>query len=99
MEKDQHQTRVVFRKWDGDIIALFPDEAYNTDPRLCTSYLHVGQHGSADPKHIVASSKLATPEEYADLKKELESIGYNLLVLKRCPANSHNIRMYAGTHQ
>lgn len=82
-------TRVVFRKWyrkeDGNsVIALFPDQQ---DPRTGTveSYEHVGQHGGADYIGVVSRTRLATPEEYADLKRELESVPYHyqLRVVKR----------------
>lgn len=85
MEKDAEITKVVFRKWaDGGIIALFPEETW---VGCCMSYEHVGQHGGADYVGIVQQTKLATATEYADLKEELESLGYNLQVYKRCRVN------------
>ncbi len=75
---------VIFRKWKtGGVIALFPATAYNTDPTLCMSYEHVGQHGAADDRGIIAMTIPASPEEYGDLKAELESIGYNLKIYQR----------------
>lgn len=50
---------------------------------MTLSYMHIGQHGDADYQGVVSSTKLAKPEEYADLKKELESIGYDLLVRQK----------------
>jgi len=50
---------------------------------LCQSYESIGQHGAADYMHCLSATKPATPKEYASLKKELESIGYNLKVMKR----------------
>lgn len=89
-QKDIEQTVVIFRKWkksfdeDMDIVALFPYEKYSdSNPSLCMSYAHIGQHGGADYWQCVKNSKLATPEEYADLKQELEEIGYNLKVAKK----------------
>ena len=40
--------------------------------------MHMGQHGGAskDLKHL----RNATPSEYQELKNELESIGYNLVI-------------------
>jgi len=38
-------------------------------------YVHCGQHGEFDVE-ILRRSRRATPAEYADLRKELESIGY-----------------------
>ncbi len=78
-------TPVIFRKWPksegGDIIALFPAEPGTDDPYTCSSYEHVGQHGSADPVGLIGRTTAATPAEYADLKKELRSVGYNDLVV------------------
>ncbi len=70
---------VCFRVLDDDIIALFPDEAW--DNRGCiTSYMHVGQHGGASPDLIALP--VATQEEYADLERELtDVIGYELNIL------------------
>ncbi len=75
---------VIFHKWKtGCVIALFPATAYNTDPTLCLSYEHIGQHGAADGRGIIAKTTPASPEEYRDLKAELESMGYNLKVYQR----------------
>ena len=73
--------KVIFRKFkNGEIIALFPEIAGNMDPSTMMSYQHVGQHGAAD---CIGSTKLATPDEYSDLAKELETIGYVLKVCKK----------------
>lgn len=74
-------TKVIFRKLKcGDVIALFPQEPATRDGWECMSYMHVGQHGSADPS-IVNDTKPAMPYEYADLYNELKNIGYNDLKL------------------
>jgi len=78
-------TVVVFRRWRAfgqTVIALFPEDV---DKGFCSSYEHVGQHGAADYSGVVRKTTLATPEEYADLKRELESEPYNyvLRVVKR----------------
>lgn len=83
-QPDTNETLVIFRKWvGGEIIALFPenDEGFGE----CTSYEHIGQHAGAHYAGVVASTKPATPEEYADLKRELESYpyGYKLKVRRR----------------
>jgi len=47
------------------------------------SYMHVGQHGEAQIGWF-NSCKLASPEQYKDLKWELENlIGYNLKIRSR----------------
>lgn len=80
--KDQEQTEVIFRKYrDGEIIALFP---YLPEFRYtsCMSYMHIGQHGTAHLE-LINNTKPASPDEYQDLYKELEGLGYNLRVLKK----------------
>lgn len=83
MEKDTTKTKVIFRKWkeDGDIIALFPELNHANGAANrgnIMSYMHVGQHGEASESLLRERSRLvtATEEEAADLKAELESIGY-----------------------
>lgn len=81
-------TRVIFRKWpgpDGEVIALFPDEPYRIaydDRDLVNSFLRVGQHGGANMAIVMQRTAPATPQEYAELKEELESAPhyYTLLI-------------------
>lgn len=76
-------TVVIFRKYkkSKDILALFP---YEIDtPLTCTCYEHVGQHGGANYHHCISITTPAKPDEYAALKAELESIGYNLKIQTR----------------
>jgi hypothetical protein len=43
--------RVILRRWRSaphDLIAVFPDEPGTNSPHTCSSYMHVGQHGSCD---------------------------------------------------
>ena len=80
---DSEKTKVIFRKFsNGEVLALFPEIVAVRIGYLCQSYIHVGQHGAADPS-IVYRTKLAKPDEYKDLYKELTDIGYNLKVIKR----------------
>ncbi len=80
-----NKTKVIFRFWkiSNEVIAIFPEEPGNTNPMTCSSYEHIGQHGACNPYGIIQESRLATPEEYKDLKEELESIGYDLTIIKR----------------
>lgn len=79
MKKDAEKTIVVFRKFkEGDVIALFP-EIPGSSKYDCLSYMTIGQHSSASLE-IVRETTLAKPEEYKNLKNELEEIGYNLVV-------------------
>lgn len=78
------ETRVIFRKYKTsphEIIAFFPDHLASYGRISC--YQHIGQHGEGDSL-FSAYTKPATPEEYADLKRELIRIGYdNLKIMKR----------------
>lgn len=89
--KEKPITPVIFRIWKktkeeegGDVIALFPtikeDENYH-----CLSYMHIGQHGSADYYGIIQATRPCRNGEEVSLKKELESRGYNLKVYQRKP--------------
>jgi hypothetical protein len=78
---DIEPTTVIFRKWrahpergygDG-IIALFPCIATDSSALRCLSYEHVGQHGPADPGHVMDCTRAATADEYAAVKRELEA--------------------------
>ena len=80
------KTVVVFRVWrkGGDVLALFPLE--DGGRGLCMSYQHVGQHGAADYGLCIGRTRPATPAEYSDLAAELREIGYELRIVRRCPA-------------
>ena len=83
---DTEKTMVVFRLYKDkkiatDCIALFPEDDYGQG--FCGSYQHIGQHGCADYHHVIGMTRPATDTERADLKAELEAIGYNLRIVKR----------------
>ena len=83
MEEVEEVTEVIFRKEkDNSITAVFPKLSYRQGYKV-TYYTHIGQHGECDYSYFTKQTKPATPEEYKDLKEELESIGYNLKVIKR----------------
>lgn len=83
MEKDKEPTEMLFRKYrNGDIIALMP-YVIEGPSRFCQSYMHVGKHGPARYEHIMQCTRPAKEQEYAELKLELESIGYNVLPIAR----------------
>lgn len=79
-KQDEEVTPVIFRMYGkrrgGNVIALFPTIPGTNDAYTCADYVHVGQHGSADPQCVINETRAATPAEYADLKKELESAPY-----------------------
>lgn len=90
---DKYRAKVIFRKFsDGDIIAIFPEEVGTNNPGTCMSYMHIGQHGSCDLIGMTLTNRLARPEEYKDLKAELESEGYDLNILVRIPKDALKIR-------
>ena len=78
-------TRVVFRRYfDEQIIALFPDVPWSERLGEVASYMHIGQHGAADYRHVVATTKPATKKESAGLLNELRQVGYNnIRVIRR----------------
>lgn len=85
MEKDNYKTDVIFRiiNIDGlsEVTALFPHEAEHDGTVVC--YAHLGQHGNANYVYCVSKGRLATEEEYAPLKEELEGLGYDLNIMKK----------------
>jgi hypothetical protein len=87
MTKDKHKTDVVFRvdttkEWKGTIFALLPHEVSDSKGNV-TSYQHIGQHSGADYPYSIRTSRPATQKEYKALKREMESLGYNLNIIKR----------------
>lgn len=95
MKKDIEKTIVIFRKWRGknaDVIALMPFVVAPYDANTVMCYEHTDQHGAGNDQQIVSQSRLATPDEYASLLKELEDLGYNVETRKRIPANAYHSR-------
>jgi hypothetical protein len=83
MKKDTYTTDVIFRKFkDNQIIAIFPHDVSDRQGNV-NSYMHVGQHSSADYVGVLTQTKPATDTECKLLKTELEGLGYNLNVIKR----------------
>lgn len=84
--KREKPTPVLFRRdkpgtHSDEVTAVFP--TLPGSPRMMTCYAHIGQHGSCSPEWLRNDTVPATPEEYAPLKRELESIGYMLRVVHR----------------
>lgn len=87
MQKDTHTTDVIFRvdttkDFKGVVFAIFPHEVCDNKGNV-TTYQHVGQHSSGCYQTMVKKSRLATESESKDLLAELESIGYNVKVVKK----------------
>lgn len=87
MDKDKHETAVLFRKYPniegGAILALFPELPGDMQLDTCCSYQRIGQHGAAHLRGCIDGTRVAKPAEYEPIKRELESIGYRLIVYKR----------------
>lgn len=92
MEKDIEKTDIIFRvntnkKDKGTVsencvFAVFPHEVCDKSGNV-TTYQHVGQHSGGDYQHCLTNSRPATEEECKSLKTEMESIGYNINVVKK----------------
>jgi len=82
------KTIVVFRRWkdSGGIIALFPAIEHRWP--LCSSYVHIRQHGGADYTTAIALTKpcLRWANDVAELHRELTGLGYHLVVRQRYTA-------------
>jgi hypothetical protein len=75
---------VIFRvDREGEVFALFPGLAGTRELHTCTSYQHVGQHGSADLAFCMRSSRKATEDEYMPLMRELQRVGYAMNVVAK----------------
>lgn len=86
-------TRVIFRVFKGEVLALFPAIATTFGkPWRCESYSHIGQHSAAVYRVIIADSRPAKPAEYRDLAAELRRIGYKLKIAKRATAADETAR-------
>lgn len=71
----------------GQVLAIMPAHAATVGrPNHCTCYVHVGQHGACDLDAALHYYDEASPDEYADLKAELEGLGYNVRVVSKVVA-------------
>lgn len=77
------KTKVMFRIFHGEVIALFPDLPAAVGESDCASYGHIGQHSAADYRLVMRKSRPATHDEYRELYAELRRIGYKLQIVKR----------------
>ena len=92
-KQDTEFTPVLFRvarapkRDSADVTAVFPCEPADMTGTAMSCYAHIGQHGSCGYGWY-ATTRPATPAEYADLLAELESApyGYRLKVYQRMTA-------------
>lgn len=83
---ENNKTRVVLRRFCGEVVALFPD--IDAGRGLCMSYMRIGQHGGASRTLTRASRPVNVSEpDAAAIVKELTTIGYNLQIIKRMTQN------------
>jgi hypothetical protein len=76
---EREKVRVSFREdRDGELTAVFLDQVHDGKNMVC--YSHIGQHSSCDVGWV-RSTKMA--RNYADLKRELEGQGYDVIVSKK----------------
>jgi len=99
----EQTTDVVFRIWRSDDelqdqhpspFALFPGLPGTNDPNTCACFTHCGQHASANYSRCIRDSRPAKTEEYAALRKELESVPYRyqLRIIKRATVRHYSQR-------
>ncbi len=100
MPKDKEKTIVILRRFKNErhgVLALFPCILATNDGFLCSSYVHVGQHGSADYQHCLATTTPIarnSPDALA-LIRELRRVGYNLDIRTRAPSDAYDQRKKA----
>lgn len=88
-------TDVIFRKFeDGKIAALFTKELGSMNPQECLCVSSDGS-GAIDVLKASLNSVVAKPEEYKELKAELEAAGYRLKVRKRVSKKDFEFRCEA----
>lgn len=90
MKKDRYITKVMFvMEKDGDgVMAFFPELHYHHEGhplynQMFECYAHVGQHSGCHIEYF-NECEAAKTEQYADLKAELEGLGYRLQVVEWC---------------
>ena len=98
MKKDEFKTDVMFRKVKsgddkGTIEAFFPYDIADRKGNI-TCYADLGQHSGACWEYVINNTIPAKENEYQYLKSGLESIGYNLRIIKR-----RNYRKYLTEFQ
>jgi hypothetical protein len=69
----------------GNVTAVFPYLQHSKESDYIEAYTREGQHHACSREWVLSNSRPSTEIEYADLKAELENIGYNLRVIKRFP--------------
>lgn len=79
-DKDDRPMEVVFKKEDDDVLALFPKTRFGNSKTIPGYVLHSTLELKDYSREHINSLENATATEYSALKKELESMGYNLVI-------------------
>ena len=80
-DKDDRPIEVVFKKENDDVLALFPKARFGNSKTIPCYVIHSTLELKDYSRERINSLKNATATEYFALKKELESMGYNLVVI------------------
>lgn len=90
------KTIVVFRMEGDSCLAVFPHTPADHQGREMECFSRIGQHARCSAGYL-ATTQPAKPDEYAALKRELESAPYRykLAVRKRIPSGSYEARRAA----
>jgi hypothetical protein len=90
-KQDDEETPVLFRVHReygiDEVVAVFPCDPADLDGQQMTCYAHFGQHSGCGFGWY-QETRPAKPEEYADLKQELEGApyGYSFRIYTRITA-------------
>lgn len=73
------ENRIILRKMNKEIIALFPDVPGDTSPKNCSMFTFRKQYYADNPMDLIRRSVPAKQVEYKQLLKELskDSHGYH----------------------
>ena len=107
MTSEPETIKVLYRKEfkpytkEWTILAVFPELTDDYRGFLMVGYARIGQHTSVSPDYL-RKTKPATPEEFAELHREVKSIYetslcpddpiYKLQVIQRVPNNARKKR-------
>ena len=84
--------KVIFRKYDDEIIAFFPEMHVNFGKIL--TYQHIGQHCEADVRFYYDTKK-ANEAEYTPLLNELKQIYDDCILDVKFKIRSDDLRYKA----
>lgn len=90
---------VVVRRFDGELIALFPTVPADRNGYNVESYMFVGQHGGADPGNVMRKSQPVPKEEAEAFVREYAANNYDedhpveYVLRRKCTYRHYLIRM------